>query len=225
MLKNIREGAIENPWFFRIIMLGVAAVFAVSMGWWGFGGGDREDNMIAVVGESRISIDEYKRAYQAASKFYRELFQGDYDDEALRKRVIEELVERKLWIQEAHQMRLAVSDQDLKESVTSMVGFQRDGEFDAALYQRALSFEHYTPESFEEKQREALLVKKVQAIVKAGVSLTPTEVQEAEEGDQENSAPNRTLDDRSFQKKERAVRAYIMSLKEKAVIDIKEEFL
>jgi len=55
MLKTIREGAIGNPWFFRIIMMAVAAVFAVSMGWWGFGDHEQEGNMIARVEQAKIT--------------------------------------------------------------------------------------------------------------------------------------------------------------------------
>ncbi|MFQ5588757.1 MAG: SurA N-terminal domain-containing protein [Nitrospiria bacterium] len=225
MLKNIREGAIENPWFFRIIMLGVAAVFAVSMGWWGFGNDERIDNALAHVGDDTITIDEYTRAYRNESRFYRELFQDDYDDEALRQRVVEALVEQKLWLQEARRMGIVVSDAALRESVTALAAFQTDAKFDPALYQRILSREKFTPERFEAKQREALLIQRVKAIVKNGVSLTPAEIKEAEESDPDNPDPSRTIEARLSQKQERAAKAYVLSLKAKSAIMIKEELL
>ncbi len=225
MLKNIREGAIDNPWFFRIIMLGIAAVFAVSMGWWGFGGDERVDNTIVQVGEERITIDEYKRAYRNESRFYRELFQDDYDDAALRQRVVEALVEQKLWLQEARRMSLAVSDDTLRGSVVALEAFHTDGKFDPALYQRILSREQFTPKSFEAKQREALLIKKVQGIIKNGVSLTPAEIKDAAESDPEIPDPSRSVEARLSQKRERAAKAYVLSLKGKSSILIKEELL
>ena len=115
MLKNIREGAIENPWFFRILMLGIAAVFAVSMGWWGFTDDGRQENTIAQIGETYITIQEYKDAYRNESRFYRELFQDDFDDEALRKRVINSMVDNKLWLQEADRMQLGISNSALRD--------------------------------------------------------------------------------------------------------------
>lgn len=206
-------------------MIGIAAVFAVSMGWWGFGDHEDPANVLARVGEDRILIEEYQRAYRNASKFYRELFQSDYDDEALRKRVIDELVDRRIWIQEARKMRVSISDESLKASIMSMPGFQREGKFDSDLYQRALSSERYTPESFEARQRETLLVKKVQTLVRSGVWLTPAEVKEAEEANPANPSPDKTIEDRLSRKKERAVRAYAISLKEKTGIVIKDELL
>lgn len=225
MLRHIREGAIDNPWFFRIVMMGIAAVFAISMGWWGFGDNEDPANVLAQVGEDRIMIVEYQRAYRNASRFYRELFQSDYDDEALRKRVVDELIERKLWIQEAKNMGVSVSDESLKESITSMPGFQKDGEFNSELYQRALSSERYSPETFEARQRETLLVKKAQILVRSGVWLTPAEIKEAEEADPKNPDPNKTIEDRLSRKKERALRGYAISLKEKAGIVINDELL
>ncbi|WDT78889.1 MAG: hypothetical protein MPW14_17155 [Candidatus Manganitrophus sp.] len=47
MLKVIRKGAIENPWFFRLVMLILAVVFTATMGWWGFE--QTEDKAIAKV--------------------------------------------------------------------------------------------------------------------------------------------------------------------------------
>lgn len=225
MLKHIREGAIDNPWFFRIIMLGIAAVFAVSMGWWGFGDRENPENVLAEVGEDRILMDEYQRAYRNASRFYRELFQEDYDDEALRKQVMNELVERRLWIQEARKMRISVSDESLRENITAMAGFQKDGRFDPERYQRILSSERLTPERFEAGQREALLVKKAQLLVKNGVWLTPAEIKDAEESDPANGDPDKIIEDRLSRKRERAVRAYITSLKKNTAVTIKEERL
>lgn len=224
MLKTIREGAIGNPWFFRLIMLAVAAVFAVSMGWWGFSG-QQQDNMIARVEEAKITTDEYQRVYRSRSKRYRELFQDTYDDEALRQGVIDDLVERELWIQEAKRMGLMISDAALKDSVVNLPGFQKDGRFNSEQYQRVLAFERYTPESFEARQREALMVQKAMEIVKGGVVLTPTEMKAAEEDHPENPDPDRAREDRLRQKKERALRAYTIALKEKAAILINEELL
>ena len=225
MLKTIREGAIGNPWFFRLIMLAVAAVFAVSMGWWGFGDHQQQGDMIARVEEAKITTKEYQRVYRSRSKRYRELFQDTYDDQALRQRVIDDLVERELWIQEATKMGIMVSDVALKNSVLNMPGFQKEGRFNPEQYQRILAFERYTPESFEARQREVLLVQKAMEIVKDGVVLTPAETMAAEKDNPEDPDPGRAREDRLRQKKERALRAYTIALREKASILIKEELL
>lgn len=223
MLKLIRKGAIENPWFFRIAMLGIAVVFAASMGWWGFE--QREDTSVAVVGEDKISLADYQRSYQAASKFYREIFQDEYDDESLRKDVINGLVERKLWLQLARKMDLVVTDAALKASITSLPGFQRGGQFDPETYKRVLAFERYTTQSFERKQREEILIAKVKTLVKGSIVLTPAEIKATDESDPPNPDPEKAIADLLYQKRERGLRSYAVAMREKAVINIKEDHL
>lgn len=223
MLKVIRKGAIENPWFFRIIMGAIALAFTITMGWWGFDGS--HDNAVAKVDRASISIEEYQRAYQNASNFYRQIFQDKYDEKELRKRVIDELVDRKLWLQEARQMKLSVSDEELKRSITQLPGFQKDGKFDPELYRRILALEHYTPEGFERQHREELLVDKVKALVKESVALTPSEEEEAKKSNPANPDPDRAVSDLLFQKKQRALNAYTLALRQKASVNVKEELL
>lgn len=224
MLKIMRKGAIENPWFFRIIMGGLAATFIISMGWWGFSGAG-DSNAIAEVDRTPISLDEYHRAYQNASNFYREIFQDKYDDKVLRKQVIDELVDRQLWLREAQRMKLTVSDAELRDSIVKLAGFQKDGKFSSELYRRVLAFEHFTPESFERRQREELLVAKAKALMKDAVALTPSEADEAKKSNPNNPDPDRAVSDLLFQKREKAIRAYTIGLKKEASIQIKEDLL
>ncbi len=223
VLKVIRKGAIENPWFFRIIMGAIALAFTITMGWWGFDGS--RDNAVAKVDRASISIEEYQRAYQNASNFYREIFQDKYNDKDLRKKVIDELVDRKLWLQEARQMKLTVSDEELKRSITQLPGFQKDGKFDPDLYRRILAQEHYTPEGFERQHREELLIEKVKTLVKESVALTPSEEEGAKTVNPANPDPDRAVSDLLFQKKQRALNAYTLALRQKASINVKEELL
>lgn len=225
MLKVIRRGTVENPWFFRITMLIMAVIFTISMGWWGFGKGNADDNAIASVDQAHISNEEYQRAYQNASNFYREVFQDKYDDKELRKRVIEELVERELWLKEAGRMKLAVSDEELRKSVTSLPGFQKDGKFDPEIYRRILTLERSSPETFERKHREELLIEKAKVLVKDAVALTPAEIEEAKKTNPSNPDPDRAVSDLLFQKRQRALRSYTIALKQTASIQVKEELL
>lgn len=223
MLKIIRKGAIENPWFFRLIMGALAVAFILTMGWWGFG--QTRDNAVAKVDRVSVSIEEYQRAYQNASNFYREIFQDKFDDKDLRKRVIDELVDRKLWLQEARRMKLVVSDAELKRSITELPGFQKEGRFDPQLYRLVLAREHYTPEGFERQHREELLIEKVKTLVKESVALTPSEEEEAKKSNPTNPDPDRVASDLLFQKKQRALSAYTLALRQKAAIHVKEELL
>ncbi|MFQ5598237.1 MAG: SurA N-terminal domain-containing protein [Nitrospiria bacterium] len=224
MLKKIREGAIDNPWFFRMLMLGIALVFAVSMGWWGFGG-ERQENIVATVGEDQITLEYYQQTYRRVSRFYRELFQDEYDDQKVRRDVIDGLVDNKLWAQEAKRMGIFVSDGVLKEAFMKAAAFQTDGAFDPNRYKRFLSNQKLSPTTFEEQQREGLLIEKAKLIIKDGVSMTPMELEGIRESDPSAADFDRMIEDRLAKKKERAVMAYTQSLRKRSSILIKEDHL
>ncbi len=221
MLKMMRKGTIENPLFFRIVMGVLAAVFALSMGWWGFDNND--ENTVAWVNEDPIPLEEYRQVYQNTAALYRELLQGEYDDKALRKRVIEELVERRLWLKEAMEMELFVSDEELRSSVIRLPGFQKEGKFDPERYRRVLAFEKLTPTHFERQKRRELLIEKAKTLVKDAVALTPDEIEGA--GKANSSDPAKAISELLLQKQRKSLHAYTLALKQKASITIKETLL
>jgi len=54
MLKVIREGAIERPWFYRTLMGLIAVVFVLTMGWWGFE--ENKEDVIVSVGDDPLIV-------------------------------------------------------------------------------------------------------------------------------------------------------------------------
>ncbi len=222
MIKFIRQHAIDNPWLFRGIMGVLAVTFAISLAWVG-NQEDHKDNVIAEIDESTISIEEYRRVYKNMARFYREVLKDQFDEKKFRKQVIDLLVEQKLWHHEADRMGLQVTDAELKESLLKLPGFQKDGQFNAEIYQRVLASERLTPEKFEGQQREELIVNKAKTLIRESSALTPAEVAEIELSKPPNL--NQERENRLAQKKEKAIRAYTVALKQKATIFIKEELL
>ncbi len=223
MIKILRRGAIENPWFYKVIMGGIAVAFAVSMGWWGFD--NPQGNAIARVNDETVSPEEYQRAYRNASDIYRQLFKEKYDDQALRKQVVEELVQKQLWLMEAKRLHLRVTDADLKESLSKIGSFQKDGVFSAAQYHRVLRNNRVTPQAFERQQREQMLIEKARNIAEDGVALNATEIEDAKKKSPDNPDPDRAIADALYAKKQRALAAYGAALKMQADVQIREERL
>ena len=223
MLKTLRRGAIENPWFYKIIMGGLAIAFMISMGWWGFGG--QQEDAIARVNDVPIDNVTYRRAYQNTARFYRDFLKDKYDDKVVRKQVMDSMIDRTLWLMEAQQMGLVVGDEALRNAITHLPGFQTEGTFDPGRYQRILATERLTLDSFERQQREEILIEKAKALVKDAVALTPTEIEKSKAEQPNNPDPERALADVLFSKKQRALAAYTAALKRQASIQIKEELL
>jgi peptidyl-prolyl cis-trans isomerase D len=223
MIKILRRGAIENPWFYKIIMGGLAVAFMISMGWWGFS--NQGEPPVAQVGEIPIDSVAYRRAYQNTARFYREFLKDKYDDKLVRKQVIDGLVDRALWLTEANRMGLMISDQTLRDEITKLPGFQNEGAFDAERYRRILAAERLTLDAFERQQRDEMLIEKAKELVKDAVALTPAEMEQTKTAQPNNPDPDRALSDALFTKKQKVLNAYTLALKTQASVQVKEELL
>lgn len=234
MLKILRRGAIENPWFYRTIMGLIAAAFIISMGWWGFKNQDNTEIYAAKVDDEIIPIAEYERAYQSTYKAYKDAFKEnikDISEDTIKKLVIDNLIEQRLWIREAHRMSLSVSREELTDLVTSVPAFQKDGMFNQELYRRILAANRLSPEIFEKIQIENLLIEKAKNIVRESIVLTEGDLKDVatilKDGKKMVSEP--TMEERTkeyiLQKRMRGLMAYTEALRRNARIEIKKDAL
>ena len=235
MLKIVRELAVENPWVLRIIIGLIAVAFIITMGWFGFEA--PTSNRAALVNGTEVSLKEYRGAYNRAVEFYRQTYKDQFNDEFLRKlnledKVLNDLIERTLWIQEAKAMGLEVTDQELSAAVTEIPDFQKDGKFDPDLYRRVLEANRTKPEAFEGSFRNSLRVEKARRIVRDAVAVTDREVAESypTAAPKGGASPSPEEKERLrqfllFQKQEKALKAYADEMRKKAKVKINDEVL
>jgi SurA-like protein len=232
MIKILRFANEKYPWFLAITMGFIAVSFIVGMGWWGFG--EHSGSVVATVGDLSISLDEFKRAYENTYRFYKEKVPGEFKDETIKHYVVEQLVDNRVWLIAAHNLRLTVSEDDLRESILQIPEFQRNGRFDPEHYQRLLAANHLTPSMFEATQAKELLSLKARIMVSDAVALTPAELAEAQaltlrqpdsDPAKAAAAKERAVQDVLFQKQQRTLVAYAQSLKATLPITIKRELL
>jgi SurA-like protein len=232
MIKILRFANEKYPWFLAITMGFIAVSFIVGMGWWGFG--EHSGSVVATVGDLSISLDEFKRAYENTYRFYKEKVPGEFKDETIKHYVVEQLVDNRVWLIAAHNLRLTVTEDDLRESILQIPEFQRNGRFDPEHYQRLLAANHLTPSMFEATQAKELLSLKARIMVSDAVALTPAELAEAQaltlrqpdsDPAKAAAAKERAVQDVLFQKQQRTLVAYAQSLKATLPITIKRELL
>jgi hypothetical protein len=232
MIKLLREVAHDYPWFLKSIMGILAVAFIITMGWWGFS--QQTGNVVASVGDLTIQQDEYRRAYENTYRFYKDKGQTDIKDEFLKQFVVEQLIENRMWLLAAQEMGLSVSDDDLRNAVMQRQEFQRNGVFDPDLYRRLLAANHLTPSIFEAMEAKDLLTNKARLVVMDAVTLTPSELSEAQalftrQGETDpakaTAAKERIYQSFLFQKQQRALMAYAESMKTKIPIKVHKELL
>ncbi len=232
MLKIIRQ----RPWVVRILMIIISVTFVITMGWWGFESSTTQANrMVAQVGETVIGLEEYQALYDRTERFYRDLFKERYNEETarmldLKNSVINDMIERRLWLMAARELDVKVTDRELSDFILEQEAFYRNGRFDPEQYRQVLKRNRLTPERYEALQREDLLVEKVQAFIKASVALTDAERQQAL-ATQVASEATETPDDQSalrgvlLRKQQMALESYLNDVKTRVPVTINDKML
>jgi hypothetical protein len=234
MLKILRESAIERPWFYRTVMGLIAAVFIVSMGWWGFEQ-NKEDNIITV-GNDHVSREEYQRTYQNMSRQYKEFMPGTIPEEQLKELVVEQLIASRLWTQAAKEMGIIVTPVEMRDAIAALPEFQRNGHFDPDHYKQLLAANRWTPAMFEAAFRADLMREKARMLVRESVAATTDELAGAQAAlasqlmpsmpmEQAVSPQERALRVALNQKQQQAVRAYQEALRERAKVSVRRELM
>jgi len=238
VLKVIRESAIERPWFYRTLMVLIAAVFVVTMGWWGFE--ENKEDIIVRVGDDKVSRTEYLQAYKRLTEQYRFLKQEgvistDVPEDQLKQQVIDQLIESRLWSRVAREMGVVVTVNELRDSIVKIPAFQNNGKFDPELYKRVLAQNQLTPEQFEAVQRAELMREKARMLVRESVAPTADELAMAQAilasqptpavPMQDSAQTDRALQAVLRQKQQRALFAYQEGLRARTPISVRRELM
>lgn len=232
MIKLMREASHNYPWLLKSIMGVLAIAFIITMGWWGFG--EQRGTVVAAVGDLSVSHDEFKRAYENSYRFYKDKLPGEFKDETIKQFIVDQLVENRVWLIAAKNMGLTVSDEDLRDAIMQIPDFQKNGAFDPESYQRLLAANHLTPALFEAIEVKELLSNRARMMIADAVTLTPSELEEAlaltlrqpdPDPAKAAAAKDRAIQDVLFQKQQRALMAYVQSLKATIPITIHRELM
>ncbi len=144
--------------------------------------GSPGESVGSVEGEP-ITVGQFQRAYMQRRQLYERLYQGRLDAAMLRtlgleEQVFEGLVAERLLLREARRLGLVVGDDELAKSLTTAPELQEDGRFiGAGELKRRLDLGGQRLTDFEEARRERLLGEKLEALVTAGVTASPAELE------------------------------------------------
>ncbi len=165
LLQKIRDHA--KGWFAYTIVGLLIIPFAV----WGinyyFEGGGPTD--VAVVGDSKISLQEFQRAYQQQRQRLQAML-GDADPALLdgprmKQTVLQQLIDERILNQLVRAQGLRVGDQQLHDVLVGRPEFQQNGVFSLDLYQQLLRSQGYPAAQFEEGLRHSLVTQQLRDAV------------------------------------------------------------
>ena len=179
MLDVLRKR--KRSWIITFLLGLIIIVFIAFYGGNKFRDASSQD--IAEVNGEVITQREFALQYQKALERYRELLKGSLTPELeknlnIRGTLLEELIQKKLLIQEARQLGLAANDEDLMTAIAQVPDFQVNGRFNKERYLQLLRANRINPSQFEDQQREQLTIQRLYSMLLDAVHVTEAEVRD-----------------------------------------------
>lgn len=176
MLEAIRNHA--KGWIAKVILGLIAVTFAL-FGVDSYMQGGNTDEVIASVGNDKISRQEYTQELQNQTDQVREGMAEKFDRAAtetpeFKKRVLDNMLDRKALLIMARQQGFQLNDQYFKSALMRIPAFEDDGTFSQQRFEAILKQRNMTPASFENEVRDSYLLETLTSPVLYGAILSNT---------------------------------------------------
>jgi peptidyl-prolyl cis-trans isomerase D len=179
MLNFLRKR--KRSWIITFL-LGIIIVVFIAF----YGGSkyqDSGDANIATVNGEIITQREFAQRYEQEANRYRELFKGSMTPEMLKNlnlegMIIDDLVNKKLALQEARKLGITITDDELATAIAKTPEFQINGRFNKERYLKLLSLNQINPTEFEDEQRERLTLQRLYEVMLDAVRIPDAELRE-----------------------------------------------
>ena len=192
MLSTIREHA--DSWIIKAILWLIIIAFVGTIFYsWGMGGASGSGGgAIATVEGEKIYQQEYDRTFNNLVDFYRQQFRNQFSNEMIKKldlktQALEALIQKKLLLLEAGKQNLRVSDAELIFHIRSLPVFQNDKKFSKESYDSYLQSQRISPRDFEDNQRQALILDKLEKLFRTSSKVSQSEIREAFTNEEEKA--------------------------------------
>lgn len=166
-----------RSWFVYIAFGIIIVVFVFFYGWGGRGA--REQEMVSLVNNQKITRRQYNETYENLLKLSRNTYKRDLSEEEigqLRQRAMDDLIDRTLLLQEAGRWGLMVSLDEIKREIANTPAFQREGIFNKELYLRQLTASNMSPSEFEKAMSASILITKLMEVLQDTAKLSDKEL-------------------------------------------------
>ncbi|MEQ1592065.1 MAG: SurA N-terminal domain-containing protein [Thiobacillaceae bacterium] len=176
MLEAIRKHA--KGWVAKIILALIAftfALFGVDSYMKGGGGADA----VAVVGDTKISGQEYSRELQQQADRMREALGQNFDRAVtetpeFRKNVLDSMIERKALLIDAQQQGFRAPDSYIDGVLLQIPAFQENGVFSSQRFEALLRQRNMTPAGFANDIRQGYMLEAQTTPVSLGAFIAKT---------------------------------------------------
>ena len=179
-MRNAAQGVVG-----KAIMTVVMGLIIVSFVIWGVGDMLRgfTTSTVASVGGTKISAQEYRVAYDRAVQQYQRRLRRPFTNEEARqigldRSILQQLLSEAAVDDEAHKLGLDISDEALREIITSNQNFRdKAGAFDPARFAGALRDMDMSERGFVLELRKQVLRQFIVAALATGVAAPKAEIE------------------------------------------------
>jgi peptidyl-prolyl cis-trans isomerase D len=148
------------------------------------GVGASPNEVIAEVEGEQITVGQFQRRYNAQVTAYRNAYGGQLNDQLLKqlgidRQILNQLVDEEAMVAEARRQGITVSDDEIRERILALPGFQENGKFiGESRYRQLLSMQNppMTTADFERSLRRALLIEKLRNALTGWMSVGDVDV-------------------------------------------------
>ena len=133
---------------------------------------------VARIGKTDILYADVSKLWQ--EKVQQLLDKGqkvsDAREKELKKEALNEIIEKNLMLGYAKKINVAVSDEEVQQSIMGIQSFQGAKGFDKQRYLQILNDNRLTPEEFEFQQRQMIILAKVKNFLTASIKMSDDEI-------------------------------------------------
>ncbi len=156
-----------------VITIWISTIAFVGAGFVGWGSYDygKSSGAVAVVGDRKVTYDEYQREYSNLYQQYSQIFGEKFNQEMAKQMKLSELayqfvIEKNLIMSFGDELGLDVTAKDVAKELVQMPAFIKDGKFDKETYLKVLSQNGTNAQDFENTIKRNLLLQKVEQLFK-----------------------------------------------------------
>ena len=176
MLRFLRRNA--RSWIMYIILGIIIFVFVL---YFGSNRGKQTAQAIVEIDKRIISEGELQEEYGKLMEMARLRYGANLTPEALKKMELKKvaydsLLNRQIIISKAADLKVQVSDEELKNMIMTQPALQTDGVFDERKYQQMLRYNRSSAEDFERMQKINLTANKIEALIRDGIKISDKEI-------------------------------------------------
>jgi peptidyl-prolyl cis-trans isomerase D len=176
MLKFFRKHA--RGWFMLGIIVIIIIVFVL---YFGSNRGSKSADAIAIIDGKVISEAEFHNEYGKLLDMARMRYGASMTPEMIKKMDIKKmaydsLLNRQIIIAKAADLKVQISDEELRNAIMSLPSLQTDGVFDERKYQQLLRYNKMSAEDFENMQRIDLTANKIENLIREGIKISDKEI-------------------------------------------------